>query len=536
MLLVIGLEGIFRQKNRRTKRFLTYLDPMRTYLWLISCLALGFTASAQEITWSEDIAPLVFDNCSKCHHEGSAAHFSLMSYNDFVEHSLGINYAILDGEMPPWPADPEYRHFIGETVLTPEEKQMIIDFIEGSMPYGDPDLEPDPPVYIEGGSLLESVDFVAAIEPYTVQSNAEEYRWFVIPTNFNETKYIQAVEVKAGLSEAVHHADIHVDVTGQTSQLDAADPLPGFNNQTGWPTTTTYINAWQPGAGPARYPDDWGIALPPGADLVIEIHYGYGFAGEVDETYMNLEFVDNVEDVRPVSVGWLMGSGHMTDGPLVIPPNQISTFHQESTPFSTPKSILAICPHMHLLGKSYNVWMETQQGDSIPLIDIPDWDFRWQFYYNFPSPQIFPGGTTLKSIGQYDNTVNNPHNPNFPPITVTDGALTTDEMFLCYFIYADYQPGDEDIIIDPGTNTSVAEVNRNLQLKVYPNPASNFIQLDWEGNGPALVEVYNSKGKRVLTTTANGNAPISIEVLPSGVYNVVLQGEDGRRSASFVRR
>ena len=105
----------------------------------------------------------------------------------------------------------------------------------------------------------------------------------------------------------------------------------------------------------------------------------------------------------------------MTDGPLVIPPNQMSTFHQEAVLFNSDKSLLSICPHMHLLGKSYKVWMETPAGDSIPLIDIPQWHFEWQFYYRFLSPVHVPAGTVFKTEGVYDNTVWNPLNPNDPP-------------------------------------------------------------------------------------------------------------------------
>ena len=114
--------------------------------------------------------------------------------------------------------------------------------------------------------------------------------------------------------------------------------------------------------------------------------------------------------------------------------------------FNADQSLLSICPHMHLLGKSYKVWMETPAGDSIPLIDIPHWDFEWQFYYRFLSPVHVPAGTVFKTEGVYDNTVWNPLNPNDPPQEVTYGSLTTDEMFLVYFIWAAYQEGDEELV------------------------------------------------------------------------------------------
>ena len=499
---------------------------------LLVCASLA--TSAQAPTWSEDIAPLVYENCSHCHHQGQVAPFSLMSYEDAANNALSMYTAMFTGHMPPWPADPDYRHFVGETVVTDEEVAMLLEWLEEGLPYGDPLLEPEAPEFEDGGTLLHAIDFVAAIEPYTLQSDNEEYRWFVIPTDFEETKYIQAIEVFAGLPEAVHHADIHVDATGNSAALDALDPLPGFNGSTGWLSSTAYVNAWQPGAGPARFPDNWGIALPPGADLVIEIHYGPGFGEEIDQTYMNLEFVDDAANVRPVSVGWLLSSADITNGPLIIPPNEVSTFYQEDTPFWSDKSLIAICPHQHLLGDSYKVWMETPAGDSIPLIDIPEWQFHWQFYYTFLNPQKLPAGSTLKSEATYDNTASNPLNPNSPPVTVYDGALTTDEMLLTYFIYADYQEGDEYINLDP--SLSVEESEAKLGWDVYPNPTTDQLRVDFPTGIPgADVVLTDAAGKIALEAHIQPGQPLDVQALPAGVYHVRLHAAHRMYTSTLIK-
>ncbi|MDQ3099853.1 MAG: hypothetical protein M3R08_00580, partial [Bacteroidota bacterium] len=202
------------------------------------------------------------------------------------------------------------------------------------------------------------------------------------------------------------------------------------------PTYSYYMNAWQPGGNVVRYPPQWGIAVPPGSDFVIEIHYGPGAQGSIDSTRMNLEFVTG-PGIRPVSVGWLLDQGNMTDGPLVIPANTIQTFHQEYT-VPSDRSFVSICPHMHHVGVSYTVWYE-YNGDSIPLIDIPEWDFHWQRYYTFQMVQPIPAGAVIKSIGVYDNTSNNPHNPHTPPQNMYAGSTTDSEMFLTYFIWTNYQ-------------------------------------------------------------------------------------------------
>lgn len=511
---------------------------------VMSSLLVGMwmlAAEAQLPTWVDDIAPLVHDHCAHCHHNGGAGPFPLLTYEDVFFTAFMDLHVMQDGEMPPWPADPAYNHFVGENVLSDEEVALFETWYNTGMAYGDETAEVAIPEFGPEGSLLESLDFVADFEAYTLQSDGEEYRWFVVSTDFEETKYIQAVEVIPGLPGAVHHADIFVDATGQSAALDEADPLPGFNGSTGWPTNTTYINAWQPGALPARYPDGWGIPVPPGADLVIEIHYGPDFGGQTDDTVMNLEWVDEPEaDIRPISVGWLLGNGAMTDGPLVIPPNQVSTFHQEAVLFNSDKSLLSICPHMHLLGKSYKVWMETPAGDSVPLIDVPQWYFEWQFYYRFLSPVHVPAGTVFKTEGVYDNTVWNPLNPNDPPVEVTYGSLTTDEMFLVYFIWADYEDGDEQLVfgtLDEGEPSEISEQQvSSSSLRVHPNPAGLDAQVTWEGEGQAQAVLRALGGGVAWTGTLQRGAQRPMwSDLPSGTYLLSAQAHGGSREVTVVQ-
>ena len=498
-------------------------------------LAVGLMSSAwgQSLpTWVDDIAPIVHTHCAHCHHNGGAGPFPLITYEDvFFTANMDV-HVIQDGEMPPWPADPSYQHFVGENVLSDQDKALFVEWYETGMAYGDEEAVLELPTFGPQGSLLESVDFVADFPEYTLQSNEEEYRWFVVPTDFEETRYIQAVEVIPGLTGAVHHADIFVDATGESMALDELDPLPGFNGSTGWPTNTTYINAWQPGALPARYPDGWGIPVPPGADLVIEIHYGPDFGGEVDDTVMNLEWVDEPEEeVRPISVGWLLGNAAMTNGPLVIPPDVISTFHQEAVLFNSDKSLLSICPHMHLLGKSYQVWMETPEGDSIPLIDIPQWQFEWQFYYRFLSPVHVPAGTLFKSEGEFDNTIWNPLNPNNPPEVVTYGSLTSDEMFLTYFIWADYEEGDEDLVFGEVEVSTVLPVEAIPALEVWPTFAESTLRVHHEFPRSLKAVVRTLGGKWCWSGSLNpGTTELDVANWSSGSY-VIQVGEGAAREA-----
>ena len=513
-----------------------------TLVFLVCSLSL----KAQTLTWADDIAPLIYDNCSGCHHDGGIAPFELMSYNHVVAFSSLIYHVIDHRIMPPWPADPNYRHFAYETYLEDDEILAIHNWIDDGMPEGDPMAAPDPPEFLPSGSLLNSIDLSIQIPPYTLQSNFDEYRWFVFELNNSlDTFYINRIETIAGSEEVVHHADVYLDFSGQSILLDQMDPLSGFNGNTGTPNLDKYINAWQPGGMLAEMPDGWGMAVPPGAHMVMEIHYGPGGWGLTDTTRVNFEFVDNPNQVREVDVGWILYDSPpvLLDGPLVIPPNQISTFHQRSAPIGQDLSLIAICPHMHYLGNSYKVWATTPQMDTIPLIDIPHWDFHWQKYYYFQKIQKLPAGSILHSVGTYDNTVNNHDNPNNPPITVFRGPRTTDEMFLTYFIFADYQPGDEHIIQDPDLLvTSIQDVGESVELILFPNPVHDILSLQGELDQPEQLQfrILDTKGTRIKEwqtgfPSRKVNERIDLETLPSGIYFVEWTSRSGKGAATFLK-
>jgi hypothetical protein len=206
--------------------------------------------------------------------------------------------------------------------------------------------------------------------------------------------------------------------------------------------------------------------------------------------------------------------------------------------FNNDKSLLSICPHMHLLGKSYKVWMETPNADSIPLVDIPQWHFEWQFYYRFLSPIHVPAGTVFKTEGVYDNTVWNPLNPNDPPIEVGYGSLTTDEMFLVYFIWADHQPGDEDLVFDTLEDDldAVNDVGEEgKRLEAFPNPARSELTLSWRGAGSSPAVIRNLGGGVVWGgDLVPGSQTMDVSSWASGSYLLSVQPERGQRHATLL--
>jgi len=186
---------------------------------------------------------------------------------------------------------------------------------------------------------------------------------------------------------------------------------------------------------------------------------------------------------------------------------------------------------MHFLGKSYKVWAVTPSEDIIPLIDIPHWDFHWQRYYEYPQIVKLPKGSVIESEGWYDNTEANHDNPNSPPVTAVRGTKTTDEMFLCYFIYAPYQAGDEDIIIESGTTLSnVQIVNEVTQIDLYPNPAGTSIYLKGEIPNVSdmnfrLINLLGQEFTVQYQLQPTNEIKIDISLLEDGCYFLVWEAK-----------
>ncbi len=510
---------------------------MRQNLLILILFFVQSYCIAQAVTWTKDIAPIIYEHCSSCHHRDAIAPFELMNYIDAVAFADWIHHAVEERSMPPWPANPEYVHFKDEALLSQQEIDEIIQWVHDEMPYGNADEEPDPPVFPPKGSLLEQIDFTIAIPPYTLQSNVDELRWFTFENTFEETIYIKRMEVMPGLENVVHHLDLFVDYTDQSKNNDLADPLPGFGEDFGYPNLSHYLNAWQPGANILDYPENWVFEVAPGGTFVIEIHYGPLGEGQIDSSYMNIEFLKDGTPERAMKAGWLMNhSSHLIDGPLTIPADETATFHQITEPMSQDISVIAICPHMHYLGNSYKIWYESASGDSVPMIDIDRWDFHWQKYYAYQKVFKIPQGAKLMSEASYDNTLNNHDNPNNPPITAGLGSSTEDEMLLCYFIYADYMAGDEDIVMDSTLLISTTQPDFfPQQMKVYPNPVQHTLSLDLAKDVPAYYRILNSTGQVFLGGKSDGNT-VSVSSLPPGYYFMEWYDGEQRYVTSFVKQ
>ncbi|HET9503373.1 MAG TPA: T9SS type A sorting domain-containing protein [Hymenobacter sp.] len=505
------------------------------FLLFVALVALALPGRAQTTpNFSEHIAPLIYNHCARCHRPGEVAPFSLLSYQDVASRGLTIKAVTGSGYMPPWKPDPNYRHYLDENVLSTAEVALIKNWVDGGMPQGNPALAPPVPTF-PSGSQLGTPDLVVPMaQKFTIPGNNQDlYRVFVLPVTLAADKDVAAIEFRPGNKSLVHHSIIGLDTTNQGAVLDAAAPGYGYTSFGGFGFMTVEDNfaGWVPGAQARFYPTGLGKKLYKKARLLVQVHYGPTSVAQTDSSVLNIFYsrqpVARYVQTLPAIQPW---SG-LTNGPFVIPANQVKTFHF-SLVVPQNVSALSVLPHSHLLAKKWKIWAVKPNGDTIKLAKIDSWNFRWQGNYRFLNMQKIPAGARLEADVTYDNTANNPRQPNSPPQTVQWGENTTDEMLLGYFDVVPYLPGDESVALATRAVVPVGAAADDDFL-LHPNPAelgaatASFTLLK---AGPVSLRLLDQNGRlvrQVLTAeyqpAGPRQVPLPLQELAAGVYLVQLE-------------
>lgn len=427
------------------------------------------------VTWSKDIAPIVFKNCTPCHRPGESGSFNLLSYQDAFKKSSLIKFATQTGYMPPWPADASYSHFIGEKVLTSTEKELIKIWVENKCPRGDSISEPATPEFYRGSYFGKPDLVIKPQEPVSIKGDGSDaFLIMKYPYQIDKDTLIDFVEFVPNHRKLIHHVNghlisydparkfdhlhgksVHSDTRAKLMEVYERMRIPYTDGkEPKFPTLTPNTVYYLPGFVPPAYPEEVGgyRLKKDGAFLLNNIHYGPSNKDITDSSYINV-FFRKTPIKRPVIESQLGTFGISKIEPeFIIPANEIKTFHTQHT---LPKSIsmLSVNPHMHLIGTKFWAFALKSNGDTISLIKINKWDFRWQYYYTFKHPVKLEQGSTIHVYGTFDNTENNVSNPFHPPRVITQGngvesMKTTEEMFQFIFSYLLYKEGDEKIDLE----------------------------------------------------------------------------------------
>lgn len=381
-------------------------------------------APAQRVTFAKDVAPLLFERCGGCHHPDGAAPFSLITYADARPRASAIASVTHRRLMPPWKSEPGYGDFSGHQHLSDAEIDLIQRWAAEGAPQGDPEDLPPPPKWTAGWQLGTPDLVVAWPEPYVVRADGPDFsRTFVLPLPVSAVRYVKGFEFRPGNSQVVHHANIRVDRTAASRQLDEADPSPGYYGLLAYSAVYPdgHFLGWTPGQAAPLLPRDLAWRLTPGMDLVVEIHFVPGGTAESVKPSVGLFFSDEPPRRTPA----ILRLGRQN---IDIPAGAKDYVTTDSFVVPVDVEVYAVQPHAHYRAREVRGTATLPDGTTRPLIYIKDWDFRWQHVYRYVTPLLLPKGTTLAMRFTYDNSATNRRNPHQPPRRVQWGQQSTDEM------------------------------------------------------------------------------------------------------------
>jgi len=528
-----------------------YLGGMKLFstLAVVGLSALSSAAClAQSVTFHADIAPVIYNECTQCHRVGEIGPMPFTTYEEVAAYGNFIEYVTQTGYMPPWTPDHNYSSLRGERFLTQAQKDLISAWVADGMPEGNPADNPGLPSYPDDSQIGEPDLVLGMPEPFVHEGNMlDQYQVFVIPTGVTEAKEVKAVEIRPGNNAVDHHALVAYTnepyVIAQAQALDAADPNPGYESfgDYGVDVEQFLFGGWVPGTPPLEFPPTIGHVMEPGSHLLLQMHYGPSPIEEVDQTEINIFFHDAPIQREIVTV---IAGPETLGEPFVIPPNEVTTFHS-TIPVDDDISLVSITPHCHLLGKSWEVFARSANGqDTIPLISIPEWDFNWQGIFTFPELVHIPAGYVVESFCAYDNTADNPFNPHDPPQWMSWGDFTTEEMFVLFLQGVPYEEGDEDISLSVPDRNTVLHYSQDNLFPAWPNPArADQVRVGFHltRSAKASLVLRDMQGRVVKTWLDGENLPaghhleaFDVSALSAGQYLYTLTTSTGTvRSAQL---
>jgi peroxiredoxin len=382
-------------------------------------------ASAGKFTYTRDVAPILNKRCIGCHRAGQAAPFVLTGYKDVEKRQRRIRESVAQGRMPPWLASPEFGHFKNDSRLHDDERKVLFDWIDSGAPEGDPRDRPPTPVFPDDDWRIPYPDHIVSMpEAFTIPaSGAVDYQYYEVDPGFTEDKWIQMAEVRPSNRAVVHHGLVYLRPPGSNALIAQGD------------LKSLWLAGVGPNSPPVRLPEGRAKRIPAGWKLVFQMHYVPVGSVQTDRTSIGLVFAD------PKTVKQEVATNMALNPDVRVEPYAANQRVVADHEFPQDVLLLSLNPHMHLRGKSFRFEAVYPDGGREVLLDVPRFDFNWQNTYILEEPKRLPKGTVMHCTAVYDNSRDNPYNPD-PSATVTWGASSEDEMMIGYF---DIVRADQDL-------------------------------------------------------------------------------------------
>jgi len=426
-------------------------------LWIAPALfsATAFAATAPDVTFNRDILPILQTNCQSCHRAGEIGPMPLLTYEGTRPWAKAIKSAVVGKKMPPWFADPRYGHFANDRRLSDADIAKISAWVDAGAPEGDATDKPAPKQWLDGWNIKPDVVFTMPKAYSVPKTGTVEYTYFVIPSGFTKDTWVEDAEIRPGNRSVVHHVSVYIRPPGSQWLKDAPRDgsayvpprrgaqgvsLPKNDAPPSGPAQNEWFVGYVPGIQPQRYfaPEmDSAKLIPAGSDIVFELHYtANGKEAGDDQSKVGFILAKQPPKYRLLTLG-------VADATFAIPPGDANYEGHANATFDEPVTVIYLQPHMHLRGKDMEIRFQYPTGESETMLNVPHYSYLWQTIYYEKEPLSVPKGTRVNVTAHWDNSANNPLNPD-PTATIKWGDQSWDEMlvpFVGVLVNRDSDPG-----------------------------------------------------------------------------------------------
>ena len=384
-------------------------------------------------TFYRDILPILQRHCQSCHRAGSIAPMAFETYEQTRPFGTAIRQAVEAGSMPPWFADPAVGKFANDPSLSATEIATLAAWSQAGTPAGDKKDAPSSRAWAGAWSIPNPDRILTMPKAVPLPATGDiEYTYEIVPTRFAEDRWVQMAEVLPRLRSNVHHAVVYIRTPDSNWLRHAPVGIPFTAGTLAAPdasrsalwTDSDILLVYAPGSSPDQWPDGMAKFVPAGSDLVFQMHYTTNGTAAQDQTSIGLVFTKIPPKQRVITL-------QLNNHALIIPPGADDFRVQVQGSLPNDATLLSFFPHMHLRGKRFEYDIVDDNGSVEVLLRV-NYHFHWQLSYKLAEPRLLKAGTKLRAIAWYDNSKNNPHNPD-PTKTVTWGDQTSDEMMVGFF-------------------------------------------------------------------------------------------------------
>jgi hypothetical protein len=399
---------------------------------------------AQTITFHDDVRPILALHCLRCHDGSGYAPFPLVTYKDVAKRGGFIKHVVESRVMPPWPADPSYREFRNQNVLSAREVETIVRWVEKGMVEGEASSES--PNSDDAPTSADTVWTFSMHRAYLAEpSRKDVFRRFHVPSAIHRDIHVSRYEFVPGNLAILHHSEVFVDSLATLDvrfDRDSTYRTLSVDYEAGDTTLKAYqyTTGWLPGERYEDYPVGVYGVIPEGSNILFLNHYAPTPVAESDSSVLRV-YERRCDDCRRFTTVALHGHRHKVGGAFRIPADSVVTLHSRRK-LADSLSAFAVLVHAHHLAREMLAYAVVPAGDTIPLLRIPEWDFNWQFIYKFKEYELVPKGSVIHFFVTYDNTAGNPENPNSPPVDVHYSFDADQEMMEFFLFGVPFKEGD----------------------------------------------------------------------------------------------